>query len=386
MSKRTLVVVAGVILVPLLAGAAGIGLIFISMFYSGKGGCQPGNQAAPAAAVSSLEVRTSDGTTLQLDQTQLRNAQTILGAARSLGISPRGMTIALMTALQEAKLYNYANSSVPESLDFPHDRVGSDHDSVNVFQQRANWGTVAERMNPTYAAEAFFGGPDGPNKGTPRGLLDVDGWESMPMGEAAQTVQVSAYPDAYDKWQPAAQQLVEQLAGSAGTQCNTGADGNAAAPLDVPFNMTDDYGPRSDTGTGASTWHPGVDLQNYPDPCGRPVYAVLPGTVTLSSTLYLSVRHPDGFVVSYLHMYKTERLVDVGDAVQAGQQIGVTGNVAPSTGCHLDLRINVTGSTNPAVSGLPQDPNAPGWVNPEDFMRLYGVPLCDDAASCKRQY
>jgi len=296
----------------------------------------------------------------------------------------QAMTIAMITALQESGLRNYANSSVPESLQYPHDAVGSDHDSVNPFQQRANWGSVAERMDVTYAAKAFFGGPEGPNKGSPRGLLDIEGWETMAPGEAAQAVQVSAFPDAYDKWLPAAQSIVSSLGGS--VRCSNGGAGQAALPLDAPFNMTDDYGPRPDYGIGASTWHPGVDLQNYPGPCGRPVYAVLPGTVTLSSSLYLSVKHAGGFVVSYLHMYKSDRLVDVGDTVEAGQQIGLTGNVAPSTGCHLDLRINVLGNTNQQVAELAQDPAAPGWVSPEDFMRLFGAPLCDDAASCQRHY
>ena len=44
------------------------------------------------------------------------------------------------------------------SLTYPHDGLGSDHDSVNTFQQRwiAGWGTVAQLMDPVYAAEAFY--------------------------------------------------------------------------------------------------------------------------------------------------------------------------------------------------------------------------------------
>ncbi len=63
-------------------------------------------------------------------------------SARQLGISRDGLVIALMTALQESQLWMYANDSVPESLAYPHDRVGHDHDSVNLFQQRsaAGWG------------------------------------------------------------------------------------------------------------------------------------------------------------------------------------------------------------------------------------------------------
>ena len=45
------------------------------------------------------------------------------------------------------------------SLQYAHDGLGSDHDSVNTFQQRwiAGWGTVAQLMDPVYAAAAFYG-------------------------------------------------------------------------------------------------------------------------------------------------------------------------------------------------------------------------------------
>ena len=88
-------------------------------------------------------------------------------------------------------------------------------------------------------------------------------------------------------------------------------------------------------------------------------------------------------------MYKSQRLVDVGDQITAGQQIGVTGNVPPSGGCHLDLRINKNGTTNPAVAGLQEAPalGAPaqyaGYVNPEEFLRLYGIEICP-LDSCRR--
>lgn len=153
--------------------------------------------------------------------------------------------------------------------------------------------------------------------------------------------------------------------------------------------MTSGYGPRDIDVEGASTWHVAIDLQNWPGNCGAPVYAILPGTVTLSSALWLSIKYADGFVVSYLHMYKSDRLVDVGDQVVAGQQIGKTGNVPPSGGCHLDLRINVADNTNLQVAQLTLSQNetrmAPAtrpehqnFVDPEQFMRLWGVEVCPD--------
>ena len=94
----------------------------------------------------------------------------------------------------------YANRSVPESLNYRHDAIGSDHDSVGLFQQRNNgaWGTVAERMDPFKSAGMFF-----------RELASFD-WRSMSRGEAAQRVQRSAFPSRYEPAMPGAESLVDQ--------------------------------------------------------------------------------------------------------------------------------------------------------------------------------
>ncbi len=360
-------------------------------------GSSAAGAASPAAAApQSVEIPNGRGGTITLNEKQVAIATRIITVGRNLGVSDKGLKIALMTALQESVLRMYANSSVPESLSYPHDAVGSDHDSVNPFQQRVSgWGTVAELMDLDYSIKAFFGGPNGPNAGSPRGLLDINGWEAMAPGVAAQTVQVSAYPDAYDKWEPAADQLIATLGeGISGGGCTGTISGEIQLPLHSDYNMTSGYGPRDIGVPGASTWHAAVDLQRWPDPCGDPVYAILPGEVVLSSALWLSIEHPDGYVVSYLHMYKSQHLVDVGDTVEAGQQIGVTGNAPPSSGCHLDLRINVANNTNPEVAQLilsqndtrlPRPATLPehqNFVNPEDFFALWGVELCP-VGTCK---
>jgi cell wall-associated NlpC family hydrolase len=66
-------------------------------------------------------------------------------------------------------------------------------------------------MDASYNARAFYGGPTGPNRGSPRGLLDVPGWQSMDKGLAAQAVQVSAFPELYAQWEPAATAIVAAL-------------------------------------------------------------------------------------------------------------------------------------------------------------------------------
>lgn len=215
MNPRIVTIIVAAVLVPVLAiGGIAFGLLAIiggqaASANAGAGACTVGE------AGTALTVTTSGGDSVQLDEKQLANAAKIITVGTQAGVSAAGLKIALMTALQESKLRMLANSSVPESLELPNEGVGSDHDSVNMFQQRpGGWGSVAELMDPDYAVRAFFGGPKGPNGGSPRGLLDIKDWETLRPGVAAQKVQVSAYPDAYDKWEGAAETIINSMSGS----------------------------------------------------------------------------------------------------------------------------------------------------------------------------
>ncbi len=119
------------------------------------------------------------------------NARTIIQVGRRLGVPDRGIVVALSAAAQESGLRN---------LNY------GDRDSIGIFQQRPStgWGTNAQLLNVDYAAQLFYGGPSNPNKGNTRGLLDIAGWQGMTVAQAAQAVQISAYPDAYAKWETSA--------------------------------------------------------------------------------------------------------------------------------------------------------------------------------------
>lgn len=127
-------------------------------------------------------------------------ARAIIGEGQRLGITPKGIQIALATALVESNLRMYANAADPASLNFPHDAVGSDHQSVGLFQQQPWWGTIECRMDAACSARQFFLGV-GHNKG----LTDFDyNSDAHSPGSYAQAVQVSAVPDAYDtRWNDA---------------------------------------------------------------------------------------------------------------------------------------------------------------------------------------
>ncbi|MBM0229998.1 hypothetical protein, partial [Micromonospora sp. ATA51] len=114
---------------------------------------------------------------IDLNDEQTANAEAIIAATKKAGLPERAAVISIATSLQESKL---------ENLGHLGDR--NDHDSLGLFQQRpsSGWGSPEQITDPEYATTAFL-----------KGLKQVDGWQDMPLTEAAQTVQVSAYPDAY---------------------------------------------------------------------------------------------------------------------------------------------------------------------------------------------
>ncbi|MET4159431.1 LysM domain-containing protein [Agromyces sp. PvR057] len=126
------------------------------------------------------------------------NALLVIEVGRSIGVSDDGIVVALVAAAQESGL---------------RDIDTGDRDSLGLFQQRPSqgWGTVEQVSDPAHAARSFYGGPGGPNVGRAPGLLDVGGWEAMPVAVAAQAVQHSAHPDHYAKWETAARVWIAEL-------------------------------------------------------------------------------------------------------------------------------------------------------------------------------
>ena len=125
-------------------------------------------------------------------------------AAKAMGLGKDAAIIGVATALVETgSLRMLANRSRPDSLRFPHDGIAADHDSVGLFQQRANgaWGTTAQQMNAFASASMFFA------------ALARLPWRTMQPGMAAQAVQRSAFPGKYQTRMAQATQLVNQWGG-----------------------------------------------------------------------------------------------------------------------------------------------------------------------------
>ena len=150
------------------------------------------------ASSSSSVGQPISGAITPLNDVRRKNASVIVQVGRDMGVPDYGIVIALATAMQESSLRNIN---------------WGDRDSVGLFQQRpsSGWGSVDQIMDPVFASRAFYGGPDSPTPGRTRGLLDISGWQSMELTVAAQRVQISAYPDAYAKWEASAWAWLEEL-------------------------------------------------------------------------------------------------------------------------------------------------------------------------------
>jgi hypothetical protein len=214
----------------LMLGPTGVLLgIAVLMNPAAQAQCLPDSALTVSQSPGSLTATTVDGTMVTLNSTQLARAATIITVGGQVsGVGKQGVTVALMAALTESSLRMLANSSAyPESASYPNDGDGGDHDSLGMFQMRpqSGWGTVAQLMDPTYQAKAFFGGPAGPNYPSPRGLLDIPGWQSMSPGVAAQSVEVSAYPDRYANYQPVATAILTALTGAGDSSDAAGSVG-----------------------------------------------------------------------------------------------------------------------------------------------------------------
>lgn len=314
----------------------------------------------------SLTATTKSGVQIALNKTQLTHAATIITVGGQItGVERAGVRIALMAALTESTLRMLSNTGAyPESGGYPNDGDAGDHDSLGLFQMRpaAGWGTVAELMNSTYQAKAFYGGPSGPNAGSPRGLLDIPGWKQLDPGAAAQAVEVSAYPDRYQEYEPVADAIIAALTAPRKGGSGGGVPGEvpetSRVVVPVPegsYTISSRFGPRIDPVTGAAgDFHWGTDFAAAD---GTQILATADGVVRLSGYIggwgnLIVIEHTVGgqkFASLYAHMWDHGIHVVEGQRVVAGQHIGDVGSSGKSTGPHLHFEILPGGWGNQAI-------------------------------------
>ena len=129
-----------------------------------------------------------------------------------------------------------------------------------------------------------------------------------------------------------------------------GADG-FCSPIGAGWRnvVTSEFGYRRDPFSGERRGHTGMDLAV---PTGTSVRAALPGTVTVSTYnqggygYYVMIDHGNG--LSTLYGHNSQLLARVGQTVEAGDVIALSGSTGRSTGPHLHFEVRINGErTNP---------------------------------------
>lgn len=355
------------------------------------------------------------------EEEQIAVAQAIVAAGTAAGVGTKGMVVGVAVALQESGLR----------------RLGAgDRDSVGPFQQRPSqgWGTPEQVQDATFSARAFFGGPTSPHydprsgQATPGGLLEVPGWEAMPVTVAGQKVQRSAFPNAYAKHEARATRIVAALtngapiptlpvaapptaatptampaagapagaitAGTGGAAAIETAESLRAGGFDlegfcaanlvststllaggVPIapgawtsplasTITSDFGMRLHPVHGDWRLHAGTDFAAV---TGTPLQAASDGVVskvTWHATGGLMLVMDHAGGVQTWFLHLSEVLVAPGDAVAGGQVVALSGGTGVGTAPHLHFETH--------VGGVP--------VDPVQFMVERGVDLRVGAA------
>jgi murein DD-endopeptidase MepM/ murein hydrolase activator NlpD len=303
-----------------------------------------------------------------LGDEQIHNAAVIISVGQQLKVPPRGWVIAIATALQESSLVNLGDLG---------DR--NDHDSLGLFQQRpsAGWGTPEQIMDPKYSSTKFY-----------QKLLTIPGWEQLPLTEAAQRVQISAFPDAYADDEPRATLVVNLLANGAARAAGGSADLRCAAIGEISAagwtqpvrgKVVSEFRPPS------RPTHYGVDIAANRRTV---IHAASAGVVVqmrcdahLNGVFYgcdrdgspevkgcgwyVDIMHANQVMTRYCHMIQRPDVV-AGQSVTAGQPIGLSGTSGNSSGPHVHFEVHLNG-----------DHTNNGAIDPVGFMREVGAPLGD---------
>ena len=143
--------------------------------------------------------------TVELTPEQAENAALVAAIGVRRGLPARAVSIALATAYQESGLRNLTTG---------------DRDSLGLFQQRPSqgWGTRQQVSDPVYSTNAFYDA-----------LVEIEGYRDLPITEAAQAVQRSAFPGAYADHEDDARALASALTGNSRAAFHCEVPGSAEA-------------------------------------------------------------------------------------------------------------------------------------------------------------
>lgn len=115
---------------------------------------------------------------------QLKNIDIVLQTGKSMGADDFTLVTSIATIIQESSAINLS---------------GGDRDSVGLFQQRPSqgWGTAAQCHDQAHAANEFF----------QRAIVQRKEHKNFTITQLAQSVQISGFPDAYQRWADEAKKI-----------------------------------------------------------------------------------------------------------------------------------------------------------------------------------
>ena len=145
------------------------------------------------------------------------------------------------------------------------------------------------------------------------------------------------------------------------------------------YEITSDFGSRSDPFTNKQSNHRGID---FALPLNTEVFANVSGTVSTVANdtdgygNYIVVNDGSGKLHYYAHLNKAS--VSVGDSISKGDLLGLSGSTGRSTGPHLHYEVRDTSS-----GGIAIDPDTEFNVLATDpeFLHEYSVPLDSDSGT-----
>ncbi|MFE3458946.1 hypothetical protein ACFXKD_15505 [Nocardiopsis aegyptia] len=157
----------------------------------------------------------SDGK-YDMEVAQAVNAATVGGVAFSRNLPEEAVTVAYATVWQESTFYN---------LEY------GDRDSLGLFQQRPSqeWGEPDQILDPVSSSASFYDE-----------LTEVQGWQELPVYEAAQAVQRSADGFAYDQHEGLSERMAEVFTGARGPAVTCWFDTEGLAEMREAGSDTED--------------------------------------------------------------------------------------------------------------------------------------------------
>ncbi|SFC81973.1 M23 family metallopeptidase [Streptomyces aidingensis] len=157
---------------------------------------------------------------------------------------------------------------------------------------------------------------------------------------------------------------------AAEVEAKQAAEVKQAATASWVSPISDGYTLSATFGNSGDRWAAGHSGQDFAVPTGTPVKAVHGGTVVKAGgngagdgSAYgnaIVVKHASGTYSQYAHLSSVK--VSVGQEVETGDTIGMSGNTGNSTGPHLHFEIRTT-------------PDYGSAVDPAKFLRDHGVKL-----------